>query len=169
MDDWRAQPDLTLNLGLRYEAATVPGERHGGKLSNLPSLTSTTPHLGGPFFRITERSSILKPRLFFEMPILLGNGQTSHIRSGFGILDNVTSPLFVCGDEPVVGSVFPVRRSHNIRRGRFPEGRSRIDHAYTFAVGIFGPNPPRSYDMQWNFNIQQNIIGDTMLQAGHAG
>src|SRR6202043_1881917 len=49
MDVWRARPNVTVNLGLRYEGATVPSEAHG-KLSNLPSLTSITPRLGDAFF-----------------------------------------------------------------------------------------------------------------------
>ena len=32
-----------------------------------------------------------------------------------------------------------------------------------------GTNPPRSYDMEWNFNIQQNIAPDTVLQVGYTG
>ena len=74
MDDWRARPNLTVNLGLRYEAATVPSEAHG-KLSNLPSLTSTTPHLGDPFFSNPTKLDF-EPRVGFAWDPL-GKGKTS--------------------------------------------------------------------------------------------
>jgi len=48
-DDWRWLPNLTLNLGLRYEMATIPTEIHG-KLANLRNLKDANPHLGDPFF-----------------------------------------------------------------------------------------------------------------------
>jgi len=38
-----------MNLGLRYEMATMPTEIHS-KLANLRNLTDANPHLGDPFF-----------------------------------------------------------------------------------------------------------------------
>ena len=57
-DDWRFRPSLTLNLGLRYEMATVPFDTHG-ELSNIYNFTDPLPHCGklvagcvatGPYF-----------------------------------------------------------------------------------------------------------------------
>src|SRR5207253_4026920 len=54
-DDWRWLPNLTLNLGLRYEMATIPTEIDG-KLANLRNLTDANPH------RSEEHTSELQSR-----------------------------------------------------------------------------------------------------------
>jgi hypothetical protein len=165
MDDWRARPNLTLNLGLRYEAATVPSEAHG-KLSNLPSLTSTTPHLGDPFFSNPAKLDF-EPRVGFawDPP---GNGKTS-IRGGFGIFDNLPLPYLFAATSLLSAPFFELGDLTTLSQGSFPKGAFPLLTTPTLRYAYIQPNPPRSYDMQWNFNIQQNIAPDTVLQVGYTG
>src|SRR5262249_11260594 len=48
-DDFRVRPNLTANLGLRYEMVTVPTEKEN-HLSNLANITDAAPRIGSPYF-----------------------------------------------------------------------------------------------------------------------
>src|ERR1700722_6901647 len=165
MDDWRARPNLTVNLGLRYEAATVPSEAHG-KLSNLPSLTSTTPHIGDPFFANPTKLDF-EPRMGFAWDPL-SNGKTS-VRAGFAIFDNLPLPYLFAATSLLSAPFFELGDDTNLPQGSFPKGAFPLLTTPTLRYAYIQPNPPRSYDMEWNFNIQQSIARDTVLQVGYTG
>src|SRR5438105_8459780 len=48
-DDFRWYRNFTVNLGIRYEMATVPSDAHG-RLATLRRMTDPLPHLGDPYF-----------------------------------------------------------------------------------------------------------------------
>jgi hypothetical protein len=165
IDGWRARPNLTVNLGLRYEAATVPSEVQG-RLSNLPSLTSTTPHLGDAFFSNPTKLDF-EPRVGFAWDPL-GKGKTS-VRSGFGIFDNLLLPYLFGVVSLLSAPFFELGNDTNLPQGSFPKGAFPLLTTPTLRYAYVQPNPPRSYDMEWNFNIQQSIARDTVLQVGYTG
>jgi len=165
MDDWRARPNLTVNLGLRYEGATVPSEAQG-KLSNLPSLTSTTPHLGNPFFSNPTKLDF-EPRVGVAWDPL-GEGKTS-VRTGFGIFDNLPLPYLFAATTQLSAPFLKLGDNTTLPQGSFPKGAFPLLTATTLRYAYIQPNPPRSYDMEWNFNIQQSIALDTVLQVGYTG
>jgi len=165
VDDWRARPNLTVNLGLRYEATTVLSEARG-KLSNLPSLTSTTPHLGDPFFSNPTKFDF-EPRVGFAWDPL-GNGKTS-IRGGFGIFDNLPLPFLFGATSLLSAPFFELGDATTLPQGSFPKEAFQLLTVPTLRYAYIQPNPPRSYDMEWNFNIQQSIAPDTVLQVVYTG
>ncbi len=165
IDDWRATPNLSVNLGVRYEAATVPSEAHG-ELSNLPSLTSTTPHLGNPLFS-NPTTLDFEPRVGLAWDPF-GKGKTS-VRTGFGIFDNLPLPYLFGATSLLSAPFFELGDNTALPQGSFPNGAFSLLTTPTLRYAYIQPNPPRSYDMEWNFNVQQNIARDTVLQAGYTG
>jgi Carboxypeptidase regulatory-like domain/TonB-dependent Receptor Plug Domain len=165
MDDWRAKPNLTVNLGLRYEAATVPSEAYG-KLSNLPSLTSTTPHLGSPFFSNPTKLDF-EPRVGGAWDPS-GSGTTS-IRGGFGIFDSLPLPYLFGATSLLSAPFFELGDDTSLPQGSFPNGAFPLLTTPTLRYAYIQPNPPRSYDIQWNLNVQRSLAQDTVLQVGYTG
>jgi hypothetical protein len=164
-DDWRVRRNLTLTVGIRYEPASVPTENEG-KLSNLPTLTSTTPHLGSPYFSNPTLKNF-DPRVGFAWDPF-HSGKTS-VRGGFGIYNNLPLPYLFELPSILSAPYFPNGTISNPGIGSFPGGAYSLLLPATYRYAYEQPNPPTSYVMQWNLTIQREIAADTTLQVGYAG
>ncbi len=80
-DDFKARPNLTLNLGLRYEFSTLPSEKFGRE-SNLQGIDATE-MLPGPLFNSNTTLNEWAPRVGFAWDPF-SDGRTA-LRGGFGI------------------------------------------------------------------------------------
>jgi len=176
-DDWRWLPNLTLNVGLRYEMNTMLTES-ANKLSNLRNLTDATPHLGNPFFNNPTLKNF-EPRIGFAWDPLR-NGRTA-VRGGIGLFDvlplpyqftllttlaapffqytSIGDPTTVCSQQnPCPKPFFNFGGNTDLT---FPANKLRA----TFIE----PNPKRNYVMQWNLNVQQQITPNLTGMVAYVG
>jgi hypothetical protein len=165
-DDWKIRPNLTLNLGLRYEMATVP-TAIGNQLVNLRSLTAPTPTLGSPYFdNPTLRN--FEPRLGFAWDPFR-NGKTA-VRGSFGMFDvlPLISEFFVMADAAAPFSVLIA--TGNLAQGAFPAGlNGSTADPKSLQTAWIEPHPHRNYLMIWNLNIQQQITPTLSTSIGYVG
>jgi hypothetical protein len=176
-DDWRARPNLTLNLGLRWEMTTVPTEVQG-KLATLFNLFSDAlPHCatvvtgncagGGPLLPNTTLHNF-DPRVGFAWDPF-HNGKTA-VRGGFGIFDVL----------PLINVSFPATTVAPFQTTGFLQNSSNLPGSFfTKAAGLFNGTsqgasyydrqPHRSYDMQWNLNVQRELAPNLTVLVGYVG
>jgi len=166
-DDWRARPNLTLNLGLRYEMSTVISET-AGKLANLRNITDATAHVGNPFFNNPTLRDF-EPRIGFAWDPWR-NGKTA-VRGGIGMFDVQPLPYqFVLLATQAV-PFFKYTVVKNTAPGAFfnfggqditfPANRLRSTYAE--------PNPKRNYVIQWNLNVQQQLTPSLAAMVAYVG
>lgn len=169
-DDWRLHPNLTLNLGLRYEMATVPMETHN-KLSNMRSLTDPAPALGNPYFQNPTLRNF-EPRIGLAWDPF-GTGKTA-VRGAFGFFD----PLPLTGDFHTAACCMAPYASTNVvgaaalHQGDFPGVAATIRNAglsSTYKYQYFQFNPSRNYVMVWNLNVQRELTPTLMAMVGYVG
>jgi hypothetical protein len=176
-DDYKIRPNLTLNLGLRYEMATVPTET-AGQLSTLVNFTDTTPHLGSPYYS-NQTLRNFAPRVGFAWDPFR-KGKTS-VRGAFGIYDVLPLPYqfqlltllsgpftrgaSVCANPPPQ----PPTAVCPMTQGDFPSAAFALLNPSNIRNAYVEPHPHRSYVEQWTLNVQQELFRNFTVTAGYVG
>jgi Carboxypeptidase regulatory-like domain/TonB dependent receptor/TonB-dependent Receptor Plug Domain len=184
-DDWRTKPNLTLNLGLRYEMTTVPTETNG-KLVNLRHITDLLPVCGvmvvnfcsgtGPLFSNPTLHNF-EPRLGFAWDPL-HNGKMA-VRGGAGLFDVLPLPYqFVLLETQAI----PFFQYTTIKTSSPPPAACPPGTTLTFPLvtpclingnklrsTVIDSNPKRNYVMQWNLNVQYQLTQSLAAMVAYVG
>jgi hypothetical protein len=171
-DDMHVRSNLTLNLGLRYEMATVPSETQG-KLASLQHLTDPAVIVRSPLFANPTLRNF-EPRVGFAWDPS-GHAKTA-IRGGFGMFDVLYFPAnlrhTIDGTVPFYASV-----NGSVSPGSFGPFALTPSPAYTSLsasgtaqrAAYIDQHPKRNYVMQWNLNIQRSIAPNTTGMIAYVG
>jgi hypothetical protein len=163
-DDWRVRPNLTLNMGLRWEMITPPSEVEN-QLANLTNLADAAPHVGSPpFSNFTLHNFDPRVGLAWDP---FGDGKTS-VRAGFGIYDML--PL--SGVVSILTSQYPLVTSgskSNLPKGSFFAGAAPLLGATANSMTYYQELHARSYVMQWNLNVQRELVSKMTATVGYVG
>lgn len=176
-DDVRWKPNLTINLGLRYEMATVPTDVHG-YLSTLINPSDAAPHLGDPFF-LNPTYRNFAPRVGFAWDPFK-TGKTS-VRGGFGMFDILPLPYLYELLVPLSAPFYQLGTSSSLGQGSFPN--CNYPRAPSGCQSMFDVislpsnlrqayvqhNPKRNYDMQWNLNVQRELFKNVTGMVAYVG
>jgi hypothetical protein len=164
-DDWHWRPNVTVNLGLRYEMAAVPTEVKG-KLSNLYNLTDATPHLGDPYF-LNPTLRNFEPRVGIVWDPF-GDGRTA-IRGAFGIYDGLPLPYEFILLNGRAAPFFQIGNTNSLPAGSFPAGAFALLGPSSFQDVSIEHKPRRNYIMQWNVNAQRELARHVTAFIGYVG
>jgi hypothetical protein len=176
-DDWRFLPHLTLNLGLRYEMATVPTET-SGRLVNLRNITDALPICGtpdpkcagtGPLFTSNPTLHNFEPRFGFAWDPFK-NGRMA-VRGGAGLFDVLPLPyqFFFLETQAVPFFqylAFSSTPAQPLKLGPLPAAdfnTSRLRSTYIES------NPKRNYVAQWNMSVQYSLTPTLTAMVAYVG
>jgi outer membrane receptor protein involved in Fe transport len=163
-DDVRLTDRVSLNLGLRYEAVTVPTEVDG-KISNLRNVDDAALIIGEPWHDNPSLKNFA-PRLGLAWDPL-GTGRTS-VRAGFGIFHDQILPkyYFFSGS---LNPPFTTRTS--IVNPPFPNVIANFDpDAYIRAqLQTVNYDLQTPYIMQFNASVQRALADDLDVTIGYVG
>jgi TonB dependent receptor len=169
-DNIRVLPNLTINLGFRYEAATVPGEVNN-LTGNLRDIYSINLNPGKQLFQNPTHFDFA-PRVGLAWDPFK-DGQTS-IRAAYGIYDVLPLAFELAALEGNSGPFANAVSIANPPAGSFPQGGyNQILALGPSSVPVREPsieyNPRRNYVMQWNTSVQRTLVPDLTLLVAYAG
>jgi hypothetical protein len=177
-DDWRFRPNLTINLGLRYEFTTLPRDANN-RIQEITTLVNcATPGVApspsspcGPqhvdtFIRNNPTTKNFEPRVGFSWDPFK-DGKTA-VRGGFGIFDVLPLPyefgLNTAATAPF--QIIGLDKTNTLGSGIDPNisfNPNSIRNRY------IDQNPHRADVLNWNFNIQRQLGSAWTLTAGYVG
>ena len=175
-DDWRILPNLTLNLGVRYETTTVETETTG-QLTVLYNPTDPEAHCGtlialcvatGPLYQNPTHKDF-QPRVGFAWDPF-HNGKTA-VRGGFGLFDNLPLMYEFTSMDIQAAPYFELGSISNQKKlaGTFFTGATPLLTLSSLHAAYIDNQMPRNYVMQWNLNIQRQITPSVTAFLGYVG
>jgi hypothetical protein len=169
-DDFNYSPQLTFNLGLRWEFVTEISEVNG-RQSQLVNRSDSEFKLDAPLFNFTGHQ--IQPRIGIAWDPR-GDGKTA-IRAGAGIFHNQLVAYWynLAGSSlnPFSKSItlFPFSPVVPNFRIPFPDAFDLIGETTTPTILPVDPEADVPMVIHYNLNIQQELTTDTVLTVGYVG
>ena len=181
-DRIQVKSNFSLDLGLRWEMVTNPGERDS-KESKQINFSDETLVTGDTYY--TTPKINLSPRIGFAYDVF-GDGKTA-LRGGFGVfhemqlVNNLTIPAlrmppfflrfdFTETDCPAItNSGFPGGPAIEAQNCLAAAQAAKGNPLAGLSSDPIQTDPSSAYRMQYNLNIQQEIANNTVLSIGYVG
>ena len=198
-DNYQVRPDLTLNLGLRYEMDGLPYEKQGQLSNYVPSLgkvilagDSTVPNLGAilaqngltGFVGLASDNGLPKTiahNRYHDVSPRVGlawrpfGGNRTVVRAGYGIF-YTGSRLSAIRTDLTGGFPFAITQTFTGPRSNptevtlsNPFPASLAKDGGTTTANGFDIQAPSPYLQSWNLTVERNLGKDIALEAGYVG
>jgi hypothetical protein len=164
-DNWRFRPNLTLNLGMRYEMETNPTQAHI-PFSVIQSLTTAPVNVSHPW-KTNPTHRNFEPRIGFAWDPFR-NGKTS-VRGGFGIFDVLPGSWVINQEESQAFPFSLSKTANSLPAGSFPHLIGVPLGASSHLAYAPDQNPKRNYAMNWNLTIQRQFGQTLTATIGYVG
>ncbi|MGH9785035.1 MAG: TonB-dependent receptor domain-containing protein, partial [Terriglobia bacterium] len=169
-DDWRVRPNLTLNLGLRYEFITIPQEGMNPSLGSAVRdiRLDTQATLGRALFGENPSLKNFSPRFGFAWDVR-GDGRTA-VRGGFGLLYDLnnhigTSLLSLAGGTPPFSTLSSISNFSLTQCCPIPVPSDVVGKS----VRLFDYNLQQPHILHYNLTVQRQLPWDAALTLAYAG
>ncbi|HKV41191.1 MAG TPA: TonB-dependent receptor, partial [Blastocatellia bacterium] len=163
-DNYKVRPNLTLELGLRWDLNTSPSERFG-RFVNFDPLTDTLDQVSQVY---GTNSHNFEPRLGFAWDPF-NDGKTS-VRGAYAILYDqpVTGTVTGATTNPPFGTPVAAQTGGGVTV-TLQNPLASAAAAGTVAPAATNANFREPYVQDWNLNIQREITPTLSLMVGYFG
>src|SRR5215213_8880913 len=160
-DNYKVRPNVTLELGLRYDWNMTPTERYDRFVVFDPATRTLVRAGSGIDDVYHQNNKNFQPRVGIAWDPFK-DGKTS-VRAAYAIL----------ADQPVTNVVTPLTSNPPLADPRIITGVVNLQNPGGGAAGLgpntVDPNYDNAYVQSWNLNIQRELGKDLAVTAGYFG